>query len=326
MVQETMTDRHTEESRRSSLAAERLHAYLLEATRTGDPRLFLDLIDATLSRGGSGSAVELAVRLEALRDSLVLDGAADDPLPLIDAALERTRTRIAGEMDGEDPHPLSDDARTYLWFLRSGDREGARRFILSRIEGGDSIRDLYLQIFQPVQYEVGRLWQCNIMSVAEEHFCTAVTQSIMLELYPRIITTPRRGNTIVSCCVGQELHELGIRMVCDFFELDGWDTWYLGAGVDIDRIVEGVTERTPQILALSVTMSYHLDEAARVIREVKRRCVPSPLIMIGGRPFNAEPTLWQRVGADLTARDASEAIAVATDAITTHAAGEHDAC
>jgi methanogenic corrinoid protein MtbC1 len=34
--------------------------------------------------------------------------------------------------------------------------------------------------------------------------------------------------------------------------------------------------------------------------------------MVGGYPFNIEPELWKRIGADAYAADASEAIAVAS--------------
>jgi methanogenic corrinoid protein MtbC1 len=33
--------------------------------------------------------------------------------------------------------------------------------------------------------------------------------------------------------------------------------------------------------------------------------------MVGGYPFNVDPDLWRRIGADGSARDASEAIGVA---------------
>ncbi|MDZ7776615.1 MAG: hypothetical protein U5L09_13885 [Bacteroidales bacterium] len=51
----------------------------------------------------------------------------------------------------------------------------------------------------------------------------------MSQLYPYIFNSQRVGKSMVAATVGGELHEMGIRMVADFFEMEGWDTWYLGA-------------------------------------------------------------------------------------------------
>ena len=105
------------------------------------------------------------------------------------------------------------------------------------------MRDVYLHVFQRSQYEIGRLWQSNQISVAQEHLCTAATQLIMSQLYPFIFGTERRNRRVVAACVGGDLHEIGIRMVADFFEMDGWDTFYLGANVPITDIVQTVIDR-----------------------------------------------------------------------------------
>ncbi|WP_425342659.1 B12-binding domain-containing protein [Methanolobus bombayensis] len=48
---------------------------------------------------------------------------------------------------------------------------------------------------------MGRLWQINYISVAQEHFCTAVTQKIMAKLYPYIISdTISDRNVVAACC------------------------------------------------------------------------------------------------------------------------------
>ena len=63
--------------------------------------------------------------------------------------------------------------------------------------------------------------------MAQEHYCTAATQLIMSQLYPYIFTTGKNGRVLVGTCVSGDLHEIGVRMVSDFFEMEGWDTFYL---------------------------------------------------------------------------------------------------
>jgi MerR family transcriptional regulator, light-induced transcriptional regulator len=181
--------------------------------------------------------------------------------------------------------------------------------IRGALQGGLSIPDLYLTIFQPVQYELGRLWLFNKISGAEEHYCTAATQALMLELYPDIISSPRSGMTLVAACAGPELHEIGIRMVADFFEMDGWDTWYLGAAVSVDLLLSSIEHRKPNLVALSVTMSSHIGQVRELIKAIKGTfTVTTPPIMVGGLLFNTVPDLWRIVGADLWAINAEQAV------------------
>lgn len=210
-------------------------------------------------------------------------------------------------IDTDSPHSAL--AGAYLHALLNNDRQGAHRIIDSARSEGLSIRDLYLNVFQPVQYEVGQLWLHNRISVAEEHYCTAATQAIMTELYPEIITSPRIGRSLVAACVGPELHELGVRMVADFFEMEGWDAYYLGASVAADRLIAAIREYHPTLVALSATMSYHIQAMKELIETIRLELAhQTPPIMVGGAVFNDNPDLRQRVGADLFAASAAGAV------------------
>ena len=186
--------------------------------------------------------------------------------------------------------PFSVLASAYLEALLEADRTRAHRIIMAALNDGLLIRDLYLGVFQPVQQEVGRLWLHNRVTIAEEHFCTAATQTIMSELYPRIISSHRIGKTLVAACVGSELHEVGVRMVADFFEMEGWDTYYLGAGITHDQIQSALEQRKPDLIALSATMTYHIPLVTELISAIRSASLPTTArIMVGGMPFNHTP-------------------------------------
>jgi methanogenic corrinoid protein MtbC1 len=169
-----------------------------------------------------------------------------------------------------------------------------------------------MHVFQPTQREVGRLWQINRVSVAQEHYCTAATQLIMSQLYPHIFGAPRIDRRLVATCVGGELHEIGIRMVADFFEMEGWDTYYLGANTPLEGVVETVVERQADTLGISATMTFHVREVIALIEGV-RACEMGgrTKILVGGYPFNLSRDLWRQVGADGCALNAQEAVDVA---------------
>ena len=218
---------------------------------------------------------------------------------------------------GRQDLPLTDLAAAYLDLLLAGDRQLAVDLIQSRVQQDVSIKDLYLYVFQRTQLEIGRLWQNNQITVAQEHYCSAATQLIMSLLYPRILNTAAHDPSIVSTCVGGELHEIGIRMVTDFFEMEGWKTYYLGANAPAKTIIKALEERQADILAISATITYHIPQVEKLIKEIRMAdSVAEIKILVGGRPFILAPDLWQKLGANAFAADAQAAVEVSKTLIT----------
>jgi methanogenic corrinoid protein MtbC1 len=289
--------------------------YLSEALTFGQPSLFTEYavwVASLLARLKiDGEA--LAFNLELLRTTLAEELEAPGAI-LASQYINRALKELAGGLP-ESPSYLEGNqsldvlARDYLAALLRGDRLTAGSLTLAAADAGTPVKDLYLEVFQRVLREVGRLWHMNQIGVAQEHYCTACTQFIMSQLYPRIFSAKRNGRRLVATSVGGDLHEIGMRMVADFFEMEGWDTFYLGANTPTSGTLQQVTERNPHVLAISATMSFHLKAVADLIAATRgaRNC---PLILVGGAPFNSVPGLWKDVGADGFGRDAAEAIAV----------------
>jgi MerR family transcriptional regulator, light-induced transcriptional regulator len=219
-----------------------------------------------------------------------------------------------------DDEPLAELARGYLQALMRGERHVASRLVLDAVEAGTSVRDVYLHVFQRTQQEVGCLWQTNRLSVAQEHYCTAATQLVMSQLYPWIFSGPRNGHALVATCVAGDLHEIGVRMVSDFFEMEGWDTFYLGANTPTVSLVRTLEERGAGLLAVSATMTFHLSAVKELIAAVRQTEAGERIkILVGGYPFNLAPDLWRVVGADAWGRDALESVVVADRLLRTGA-------
>lgn len=212
-----------------------------------------------------------------------------------------------------DPgQPLSSLALEYVHTLLGGYRGAAGRLAFDAAERGEPVRRLYLHVLQPALREIGRLWQMNRISVAQEHFCSAATQVVMSQLLTRAAAAERCGRSVVVACVSGDLHDLGARMVADFFDMVGWETYFCGANTPHGAVVQSVVERAADVLAVSATMGYHLHEVQDLIDRVRAdpRCARLR-VMVGGHPFIVDPALWRTVGADGTAADADAAVALA---------------
>jgi len=197
----------------------------------------------------------------------------------------------------------------YLQALLTGSRREAFGVIEQARVSGLGIRPLYLEVFQPAMREIGRLWQENRITVADEHLATAITQAAMARLYEDLFrATGDAGPLLVAACADQERHELGLRMICDVLEMEGWDTVFLGASVPVEDLVRMVRFRRPQVVALSASIAPHVARVREAIDAIREgQSGDGPLIAVGGRAFADDPTLAQRLGADLTASDAGEA-------------------
>ncbi len=188
-------------------------------------------------------------------------------LPTSLEKLEQTSPTLPTYLESDAP--LTDLAQDYLRLLLQGERRLASSLILDAVEAGARVKDIYVHVFQRTQREIGRLWQMNRLTVAQEHYCTAATQLIMSQLYPQVFAAERIGHRAVVACVGGELHELGARMVADFFEMEGWDAYYLGANTPADSVLRTLEEREAEVLAISATMTFHVSAVADLVAQVR---------------------------------------------------------
>jgi signal transduction histidine kinase/ActR/RegA family two-component response regulator len=293
-------------------------AYLAAAVTYSSPALFSDYIGwakAVLAAFGVGIE-DVQANLICLRDVLnerLPPRLSEAVPPYLDVALltlPDAPTAPPSVLEGQDG--LSELARQYLKALLRTERHEASRLILSAVQSGVAVKDIYLQVFQRCQREVGRLWQLKQITVAQEHYCTAATQLVMAQLYPSLFELPKTGRKMVATSVGGEFHEIGLRIVTDLFEAEGWDTQYLGANLPAASVVRTVEQYRPDLLLVSVTMAFHLSGVEQLIAQVRASEAAQALkILVGGYPFNVDPGLWKRVGADGHAPDADQALSVA---------------
>ena len=287
--------------------------YLADALWAEDVALFTNYVTwaNVLFHSLQFASTVLPTTLEVMREVIAaalpmdLVGVSSDYL--IMGMLEASEKNATTSSFLENDAPLTGLAAQYMELLLRGQRHAAVQVILDAVRQGVDVRSIYLDVFQQTQKEVGRLWQTNQITVAQEHYCTAVTQFTMSQLYPYIFTSARKDRRMVATSVGGDLHEIGIRMVADFFELEGWDTYYLGANTPTDSVVQAVAEHGADLVAISATLTPHVQKVAALVEAI-RTMKSRPKVMVGGYPFNISENLWRMVGADATAGDAMTAV------------------
>ena len=164
-------------------------------------------------------------------------------------------------------------------------------------------------MLQPALYEIGRSWAVGDFSVADEHSATAVTQSVLGMLGPRMRTTPKDGRLAVVTGSPEERHALGVQMVADFLEGDGWEVLNLGASTPARDLARMADAERPDVVALSTATPAGLPGAAEAV-EALRRARPAAARR-ARRPALAGPGPRRRprLGADLVVDDPRELVA-----------------
>jgi methanogenic corrinoid protein MtbC1 len=101
-------------------------------------------------------------------------------------------------------------------------------------------------------------------------------------------------------------------MVADFFEMEGWNTFYLGANVPAPSILQTLAERQADLIVISATMTYHIRAVRKLIKAIRSsESTANVKIMVGGYPFNIASELWREVGADAYSASALESVKIA---------------
>ena len=176
----------------------------------------------------------------------------------------------------------------------------ARRFL----DEGLSHTDIQVHVIQPALREVGRLWHIRRIGVEHEHMATAISLGVLSQLKDSSRAPPAHAPILVAACVGGELHDIGLRMIAERYEREGWLVHYLGANTPIGAIVAATIESGANTVALSATMTPHLDQVARAIEAIRADTRSrATSILVGGLPFIVAPDIWRKIGADASATD-----------------------
>ena len=81
---------------------------------------------------------------------------------------------------------------------------------------------------------------------------------------------PRNGRTIVAATVAGNQHDLGIQMVADLFEANGWRAIQLGANVPSEDLAQTVEFYDADLVALAFSMLGQLPALSDAIAAVRK--------------------------------------------------------
>ncbi|MBN2285112.1 MAG: cobalamin-dependent protein [Tissierellales bacterium] len=246
---------------------------------------------------------------EVIKEDVADQSFIDKSMQLINLAIDEIELFELYEHDflSDSVHP--DLAKAFFNSLLGRDRRVSAGIISEAVNSGILIEDIYTQVFVPAMTEIGNYWYQKKIGIDQEHYATAVTQTVMAQLYPKIFNMKKNGKTLIGICVGNELHEMGIRVLCDLMEVNGWDTIYLGAAVPVASVLESLDTYNPDLVLLSMTMPNYIDSCKELVDAIQSdKRFNHIKIAIGGRAVDMLKGLRETWGIDVEASSYEELI------------------
>ncbi|NEB72215.1 cobalamin-binding protein, partial [Streptomyces fulvissimus] len=180
-----------------------------------------------------------------------------------------------------------DTLRGDLWAAVTGrDEFRAADVVLRALDAGTPAETVLLDVIAPVQARVGRAWQADRLTVAQEHAATAIAERVVAALAHHSAHRPAPyGGRITVACVDQEWHVLPARLLAEVLTLRGWKVDFLGAQVPTQHLVAHLHSTGADAVALSSSIATRLPTAHSAITACQAVGVP---VLAGGAAFGAD--------------------------------------
>lgn len=203
------------------------------------------------------------------------------------------------EIENNISQPADKVYKNFIDYLLKGESEEARSLINNLYDNGYSITSIYLDILEKALKEVGVLWEVGSIDVWKEHFISEVVLDLMRELKLKEKKIKKRAFSLIALTAGAEMHNIGLKMITDILEIEGWRITYIGSNIPVQSIIRAIEFEKTDVIAISVTMPYHIEAAKNAIYAIKNHFgKKAPKIIVGGSAFLNCIDVCKETGAD----------------------------
>lgn len=140
------------------------------------------------------------------------------------------------------------------------------------------------EVIDPLMYKIGQMWQLNEISVSKEHLVTSFVDEIVDEHIKNNLAVNDNKTLVITSTVGNESHNLGIKIVGKFIETYGYNVKNLSSEISIRELINSIYKLKPSLVVLSVTLPQNIAILQEVVKELKSDInLFSGKIIVGGQ-------------------------------------------
>jgi methanogenic corrinoid protein MtbC1 len=177
------------------------------------------------------------------------------------------------------------------------------------------LEDVFLKLVQPTMIEIGEQWHAGKLSVTAEHFATQFIRRKLSGLFNTYNITDGRGLVMIGCAPSEQ-HDLGALMIAVFLVRHGWQVVYLGSEVPLRDLLDTVRQLQPDIVCMAASTTETATQLFEVGKAIQMLPPPFPAFGYGGRAFNLNPLLTQRMPGTFLGKDAQEVVDSVADILS----------
>lgn len=190
----------------------------------------------------------------------------------------------------------------FLAALQAENKEKAVQLSMKALEDERlTVIELYEMILMPALNNIVNEYKQDGDLIWREHVRSGIVRTIIELAYSYILKErakrPLKNEKVIVMCPEYEDHELGARMVSDYFLLEGYDTTFIGARTPLVTVKKAIEMIKPDYLCISVTNVYNLVSVKRTIQAIQETADYDLKIALGGRALASNPEAYEWVGA-----------------------------
>ncbi len=189
--------------------------------------------------------------------------------------------------------------------ITKGEKEQLIELLIESLSKNEmTVRKLYKERILPSIDDFECPFQEDPLCIWKEHVRTSITRTIIEVIYPYLLKErkPFNGKKIIMTCPSEEYHDLPLRVVSDWFELNGFKSIFAGGNTPLPSLILALDYEKPDYLGLSVSNPYNLYRAQNIIEAVREKD-KSIGIVVGGRAFNKNSAFVKKMDYDVFLRN-----------------------
>jgi len=189
-----------------------------------------------------------------------------------------------------------------------GDMEKAVALTRAAAASGANPKDIIAKGLQAGMASVGEKFSSGEYFLPDMLMAARALKAALEVLKPMLEKTgiPTIGRVVIGTVEG-DMHDIGKNVVATFLSGNGFEVFDLGLNVPVQKFVDEVKEKKPDILGMSALLTTTMPVFSKVIKALEQGGLRSSVkVIVGGAPVTQDYANY--IGADGYAHDGGRAV------------------